>query len=37
MNDACTDVLQSTRLSDLIDRHRAKAAACADAPRAIMP
>ncbi len=37
MNDACTDVLQSTRLSDLVDRHRAKAASCADAPGATLP
>jgi Rrf2 family cysteine metabolism transcriptional repressor len=32
MYDACTDVLQSTRLSDLVDCHRAKAAACAGGP-----
>jgi Rrf2 family cysteine metabolism transcriptional repressor len=37
MYDACTDVLQSTHLSDLASRQRAKELACTDTPRATTP
>jgi len=37
MHDACTDILQSTRLSDLTSRHRCKESAHAASPTATAP
>ncbi len=37
MNEACMDVLQATRLSDLVSRHHAKAAGNAHAAGAMAP